>query len=121
MTALIVDDTSILRKVLGGILQEYCSISKSSILEANDGVEGLEIYKQKKPNVVFLDVAMPNMGGKECVKQILEIDSSAKIIMCTAAADEQMVTDCMNAGAKAYLVKPLRPELVVAAIKKAGL
>ena len=118
MTALIIDDTQILRRVLSEILVEFCGITAPNIFEASDGEEGLKEYKRLKPNVVFLDIAMPKLDGIETIQKMLDVDPGANIIMCTAASQKHLVQQCIRAGAKDYLLKPLAPERVAVAVKR---
>ena len=118
MTVMVVDDTSILRRVLSDILVEFCDVPRQNIYEAVDGMEALSEYKRVRPDMVFLDIAMPKLSGLDVVKQILQIDPSANIIMCTAAGHRDVVKECVYAGAKDYLVKPLQPERVVDSVRK---
>ena len=118
MTVLIVDDTAILRSVLKDILADFCDIQRRNIHEAADGLQALTEYRRIYPDIVFLDIAMPNLNGIDAVKRIKEIDSSARIVMCTSAGGQSVVKECMRAGALDYLVKPLAPERVVSSVKK---
>ena len=118
MTVLVVDDTSILRKILSDILFEYCNIPRHNVHEAADGVQALREYKRHQPDVVFLDIAMPKLNGKDAVKLLLKIDPDAKVVMCTGEGSRGMVRECIQAGAKDYLVKPLQPIRVIEAFDK---
>jgi len=118
MTVLIVEDTAILRKILKDILGEFCEIPLGEIYEAVDGEKAVKEYERVKPDVVFLDIAMPKLNGKDAIKQIRQIDPNARIIMCTSSREEHDVMECIMAGAKDYLVKPLQPQRVKEAIIK---
>lgn len=119
MTVLVVDDTSILRSILRDILVEYCGVSRRNIFEAADGMQALAEYKRLKPDIVYLDIAMPNLNGIETVRKILAIDPNAKIVMCTGSGGESVVKECVRAGAMDYLVKPLSPSRVAVSVEKA--
>jgi len=119
MTALIVDDTSIIRMLLKDVLVEFCGLSHNSIHEARDGRRGLDMYKKIQPDIVFLDIAMPNLNGIDAVKALMEIDPHAHIVMCTSSGSRGIVKECVKAGAKDYLIKPLIPARVVIAVNKA--
>lgn len=118
MVILVVDDTSILRNVLRDILVEFCDVSKNDIFEASDGFMGVSEYKRLRPDLVFLDISMPGLSGIEAVKQIMQIDKFAKIVMCTGAGERATVKECMRIGAMDYLVKPLQPLRVAESVKK---
>jgi two-component system chemotaxis response regulator CheY len=119
MTVLIVDDTSILRRILSDILVEFCKVPRHNISEAVDGMQAVAEFKRTNPDVVFLDIAMPKLSGQDVVKKILEINRNAKIIMCTSVGNKAMVEECIRNGAKDYLLKPLQPDRVERAIRKA--
>ena len=117
-TVLIIDDASIMRMVMKDILQRYCKYEKYNIHEASDGHEAISKYKKLKPTVVLCDISMPGMNGIDVVREIIERDPDAKIIMITASNDEADVVECIRAGAKDYIIKPPKPERVVVAIKR---
>ncbi|MCL1843219.1 MAG: response regulator [Defluviitaleaceae bacterium] len=118
MTVMIVEDTAILRKIMRDILKEFCGMNDADIHDAKDGIQALSRYKSVKPDIVFLDITMPGLSGKDAIVQLLEIDPGANIIMFTASRDKQDVMECINAGAKDYLVKPLSPARVQEAVAK---
>jgi two-component system chemotaxis response regulator CheY len=107
---LIVDDSGTMRKIIGGMLKEemyeICG-------EASDGGEGFEKYKELKPDLVTLDVNMPNVSGIESLKKILEFDSSAKAVMLTSEGQKESVSDAIDLGAKDYIVKPPEKDIVL--------
>ncbi|EFG88226.1 chemotaxis protein CheY [Clostridium carboxidivorans P7] len=76
------------------------------------------MYKKERPDVVTMDITMPDMDGIEAVKAIKAFDPSAKIIMCSAMGQQTMVMDAIKAGAKDFIVKPFQPDRVLEAIKK---
>jgi len=114
---LVIDDARIMRVVLKDVLQKYCGYERGNIFEASGGKEGVEQYKEIKPEVVLCDIKMPDMNGIEVVKRIIEFDPKAKIIMVTSSTDEADVRGCITAGAKDYIVKPPSVERVVSAIR----
>lgn len=118
MKILIVDDASIIRMLVRDILVEFCKIPSDQIYEAADGMQGLDGFKKHKPDIVFLDIAMPKLDGISAIDRILEIEPEAKIIMCTSTGSEATVKQCMRAGAMDYLVKPLTAPRVVQAVNK---
>jgi two-component system chemotaxis response regulator CheY len=118
MTVMIVEDTAILRKIMRDILREFCGVQDLNIHDAEDAVRALKNYKRIKPDIVFLDIAMPKINGKKAISQILTVDPNANIIMFTGSRDEHDVFECIAAGAKDYLVKPLSPARVQEAVRK---
>lgn len=112
---LIVDDAAFMRMMLKDILTkngfEICG-------EAPNGVKAVEIYKSEKPDVVTMDITMPEMDGIQAVKEIKRIDPNAKIIMCSAMGQQAMVMEAIKSGARDFIVKPFQPDRVIESIKK---
>jgi len=115
---LIVEDTAILRTILKDILRKFCKIEPEKIFEAADAMKAIADYKTINPDMVFMDIGMPKLNGKDAVRQLLEIDPNAYIVMCTGSRKMNDVVECVRAGAKDYLVKPLDPERVKEALRK---
>jgi len=111
---LIVDDTLFMRTLLKNIL---FSGGHAIVGEAGDGDEAIEKYKELKPDLVTMDVVMPKMNGIEALKAIKAIDPNAKVIMCTAVGQEQMVKLAIKSGARGYVVKPFQAPKVLEEIK----
>jgi two-component system, chemotaxis family, chemotaxis protein CheY len=111
---LIVDDTLFMRTLLKNIL---FSGGHAIVGEAGDGDEAIEKYKELKPDLVTMDVVMPKMNGIEALKAIKALDPNAKIIMCTAVGQEQMVKLAIKSGARGYVVKPFQAPKVLEEIK----
>ncbi len=99
----IVDDSGMSRKMLRNILEEA---GYSVVGEAADGMEGVLAYKQYNPDVVTLDITMPNMSGTEALKEIKDYDSEAKAIMITAAGQQSKVIEALKLGAEKFITKP---------------
>ena len=118
LKVMIVDDVTITRKALRNILVESCHVDSSYIVEAVDGEEAIFMYKQCDPDVVFLDITMPDLDGKTVVKELIKIDPEAKIIMYTGSGDKMDVVECIRAGAKDYVRKPPDIDRVQRALKK---
>ncbi|AAB90207.1 response regulator [Archaeoglobus fulgidus] len=112
---LIVDDTAFMRKLLRNIL---FSGGFDIAGEAENGKQAVEMYKQLKPDIVTMDIVMPEMNGIEALKAIKKIDPSAKVVMCTAVGQEQMVKAAIKLGAKGYIVKPFQAPKVIEELKK---
>ncbi|MEI7434878.1 MAG: response regulator [Methanomicrobiales archaeon] len=111
---LIVDDTLFMRTLLKNIL---FSGGHAIVGEAGDGDEAIEKYKELKPDLVTMDVVMPKMNGIEALKAIKALDPNARVIMCTAVGQEQMVKLAIKSGARGYVVKPFQAPKVLEEIK----
>jgi two-component system chemotaxis response regulator CheY len=111
---LIVDDTLFMRTLLKNIL---FSGGHTIAGEAGDGVEGIAKYKELKPDLVTMDIVMPKLNGIEALKAIKEFDPAAKIVMCTAVGQEQMVKLAIKSGAKGYIIKPFQAPKVLEEVK----
>nr|WP_173391418.1 response regulator [Tepidanaerobacter acetatoxydans] len=113
---LIVDDAAFMRMMIKDILTKN-GYEVSG--EAENGAVAVKMYDELKPDLVIMDITMPEMDGIEAVKKIKAMDSSAKIIMCSAMGQQAMVIDAIQAGARDFVVKPFQPERVLEAVKKA--
>lgn len=111
---LIVDDTLFMRTLLKNILVGGGHLV---IGEAGDGEEAVGKYKELKPDLVTMDVVMPKMNGIEALKAIKQIDAGARVVMCTAVGQEQMVKLAIKSGAKGYIVKPFQAPKVLEEVK----
>jgi len=111
---LIVDDTLFMRTLLKNIL---FSGGHTISGEAGDGEDGVIKYKELKPDLVTMDIVMPKMNGIEALKAIKEFDPAAKVIMCTAVGQEQMVKLAIKTGAKGYIIKPFQAPKVLEEVK----
>jgi len=112
---LIVDDAAFMRMMIKDILEKN---GFEVIGEANNGIKAVELYKKERPDVVTMDITMPDMDGIEAVKAIKAFDPTAKVIMCSAMGQQTMVMDAIRAGAKDFIVKPFQADRVIEAIKK---
>lgn len=112
---LIVDDASFMRMMIKDILQKN---GFEVVGEAANGIEAVNLYKKEKPDVVTMDITMPDMDGIEAVKEIKSFDPTAKIIMCSAMGQQSMVMDAIKSGAKDFIVKPFQADRVLEAIRK---
>ena len=111
---MIVDDTLFMRTLLKNIL---FSGGHDIVGEAADGDEAVAKYKELKPDLVTMDVVMPKVNGIEALKQIRAMDPGARVVMCTAVGQEQMVKLAIKTGAKGYIVKPFQAPKVLEEIK----
>jgi two-component system chemotaxis response regulator CheY len=112
---LIVDDTAFMRKLLKSIL---FGAGFDIAGEAENGKQAIEQYKSLKPDIVTMDVVMPEMTGIDALKQIKSIDKDAKIVMCTAVGQEKIVKTAIKLGARGYIIKPFQAPKVIEEIKK---
>ena len=113
---LIVDDAAFMRMMIKDILGKN---GYDVVGEAPNGLVALEMYKKLKPDIVTMDITMPEMDGVEAVKQIKAFDSNANVIMCSAMGQQSMVMDAIRAGARDFIVKPFQADRVLEAIGKA--
>ena len=106
---LLIDDSQGVRQLLIPILR---SLGLEVVGEASDGERGLALYRQLKPDLVFLDVVMPLMSGIEVLRQIKLVDAEAIVVMLTSMANRENVMEAKNLGAFAYLLKPFEVQKV---------
>lgn len=112
---LIVDDAAFMRMMIKDVL------SKNGFTicgEAENGAKAIEKYKELNPDLVIMDITMPEVDGIQAVKEIKKINSAAKIIMCSAMGQQAMVIEAIQAGAKDFIVKPFQAERIIEAVKK---
>jgi two-component system chemotaxis response regulator CheY len=86
--------------------------------EAENGKQAIELYERLKPDLVTMDIVMPEMNGIEALRRIKTMDPKAKVIMCTAVGQEQMVKTAIKLGVKGYIVKPFQAIKVIEEVKK---
>ena len=113
---LICDDAAFMRMMIKDILTKN---GYTVIGEAANGAEAVEKYGQLKPNLVMMDITMPEMNGIDALKKIRENDGTANVIMCSAMGQQAMVIESIQAGAKDFIVKPFQVERVLEAVQKA--
>lgn len=112
---LIVDDAAFMRMMIKDILSKN---GYEVAGEADNGLKAVEKYKELNPDLVLMDITMPEMNGIDAVKNIKAIDPGAKVIMCSAMGQQAMVIESIQAGARDFIVKPFQADRVLAAIKK---
>lgn len=115
-SVLIVDDAAFMRMMIKDILTKN---GLEVVGEAENGAVALEKFKELKPDLVTMDITMPEMDGIAALKGILSFDQSAKVLMCSAMGQQSMVIEAIQAGAKDFIVKPFKPDRVLDAINKA--
>ncbi len=112
---LICDDAAFMRMMIKDILTKN---GYNVVGEAENGAKGVEKYTELKPDLVLMDITMPEMDGIQALKKIKESDPSATVIMCSAMGQQAMVIESIQAGAKDFIVKPFQADRVLEAVKK---
>ena len=112
---LVVDDAIFMRKMISDILEGN---GMEVVGEADTGALAVEKYKELKPDLVTMDIIMPEMNGIDAVRQIMSSDSQARIVMCSALGQQALVQDALSAGAKDFLIKPFNPSRVIEVVSK---
>jgi two-component system chemotaxis response regulator CheY len=112
---LIVDDAAFMRMLLKGILEKG---GYEVVGEAKDGVEAVDQFKVLHPQVITMDMTMPDMDGIQAVKEIMAIDSHANIVMVSAMGQQAMVVEAMEAGVKDFIVKPFQADRILDILAK---
>lgn len=100
---LIVDDTELMRKRLTMILEQE---DHEIVGQATNGLEAIELFKETRPDLITMDITMPIMDGIEAIKKIIQIDSYAKIVVCSAMGQQRIIVQAIEEGAKDFIVKP---------------
>jgi two-component system chemotaxis response regulator CheY len=114
---LIVDDAAFMRMMIKDMISEN---GYQVAGEAANGEEAVQMYQELKPDIVTMDITMPEKDGITAVKEIMAADSNARIIMCSAMGQQGLVKEAIQAGARDFLVKPFQPERVIQALNKAS-
>ena len=114
---LIVDDAAFMRISIKNMLTKN---GYEVVGEAENGAIGVEMYKELKPDIVTMDITMPEMSGLDALKEITKADPQAKVVMVSAMGQEAMVREAIVSGAKGFIVKPFKEEGIIAAMKKLG-
>lgn len=109
-TVVVVDDSKMSRKILRNILEEA---GYAVVAEATDGEEGIATYMQYRPDILTLDITMPNMDGIEALKEIMSADKNARVIMISAAGQQQKIIEALKIGAEKFITKPFEPNDVI--------
>jgi two-component system chemotaxis response regulator CheY len=115
LNVLIVDDSPLALKKLEAIL---AGLGHKVVGSANNGAVACEAYAKFAPDIVTMDITMPDMDGVEAARRIIAADAKAKIIMVTSHGQEAMVLDALKAGVKGYIVKPVKADKLAAMIDK---
>ncbi|WP_406678135.1 response regulator [Moorella sp. ACPs] len=112
---LVVDDAAFMRMMIKDILLKN---GYEIAGEAENGQKAVAMYKELRPDVVTMDITMPEMDGIAAVKAIKQIDPNARIIMCSAMGQQLMVMEAIQAGARDFIVKPFQQDRVLQALEK---
>lgn len=115
-TILLADDLAFIKMVQKEVLEGK---GYDVIGDAVDGVDVVEKFKKLKPDVVIMDITMPKMDGLNAMKAILQHDGTARVIICSALGQQQLIIEAIKHGAKDFVVKPFQPERLASAIQKA--
>ena len=115
-TILLVDDLAFIKLVQKEVLDP---LGFQIIGDAADGVDAVHKYQQLKPDVVVMDITMPKMDGLNAMRSILKLDARARIIVCSALGQQQLIIEAIKCGARDFVVKPFKPERLAQAIEKA--
>lgn len=114
-TILVVDDAAFMRMMIKDILTRN---GFEVIGEAENGAKAIEKFKESSPDLVIMDITMPEVDGIQAVRGIKAIDPNARIIMCSAMGQQAMVIESIQAGARDFIVKPFQADRVVEAVRK---
>ena len=112
---LVCDDAIFMRTMISDILS---GAGYDVVGEAESGVQAIERYRELRPDLVTMDIVMPDMGGIEAVREIIKADPEAKILMCSAMGQQALVVEAIQAGAKDFVVKPFQPSRVLEAVQR---
>lgn len=112
-TVLIADDATFMRMMIKDIITQA---GFTVVGEASTGKKAVELYYKYKPTIVTMDITMPEMDGIIAIKEILKIDPKARILVCSAMGQRELVVEALEAGALDFLIKPFKAESVIDAI-----
>ncbi len=115
MKILIADDSKFMRRMIRLNVE---SLGHTVVVEAENGVQAVEGYMQFHPDVVFIDMVMPVMGGLDAIVSIISYDQDAKIIMCSSMGHATYVQEAIIKGARDFIVKPFNPNKIKEALSK---
>jgi two-component system, chemotaxis family, chemotaxis protein CheY len=114
-TVLVCDDAIFMRTMIADILSQA---GFEVVGEAESGVQAVDKFRQLQPDLVTMDIVMPDMGGIEAVREICKTHPDAKILMCSAMGQQALVVEAIQAGAKDFIVKPFQPSRVLEAVQR---
>lgn len=114
-TVLVCDDAIFMRTMISDILTQA---GYDVVGEAESGAQAVQQYRALKPDLVTMDIVMPDMGGIDAVREIVREDPDARILMCSAMGQQALVVEAIQAGAKDFIVKPFQPSRVLEAVQR---
>ena len=112
---LICDDAAFMRMMIRDILTKNGFVVAG---EAENGIKAIEKYQETHPDLVLMDITMPEMDGIQALKEIKKINENAQIVMCSAMGQQAMVIESIQAGARDFIVKPFQADRVIEAVRK---
>lgn len=112
---MLVDDAAFMRMTIKNCLTKA---GYTELVEAADGQQAVETYEKEHPDLVIMDITMPNMDGIQALEAIKTMDSGAKVVMCSAMGQEAMVVQAIQLGALDFIVKPFKPDRVLQTVNK---
>jgi len=112
---LIADDASFMRQMIREIIEPE---GHEVVGEATNGIEAIDLFNELSPDLVTMDIVMPKRSGIDAVKAILAEHPTACVVMCSALGQETLVMEALQAGARDFIVKPFKPDSVIATISK---
>ena len=112
---MIVDDAEFMRMIIRDILLMH---GHEVVAEVGDGEEAIQTYLEVKPDIVLMDIIMPDMDGKEVLQKLLIMDPDAKIVMCSSLGQQALITESMKIGAMGFIIKPFEPDGMLDVIRK---
>ena len=112
---LVVDDAGFMRKM---VQTHLTKAGYTDFTEGEDGARAVELYKENKPDLVIMDITMPNMNGIDALREIKTFDPDAKVVMCSAMGQEAMVMDAIKLGALDFIIKPFKADRIVQTVNK---
>ncbi|MGH8076911.1 MAG: response regulator [Lysobacter sp.] len=114
-TVLLCDDSRAMRMVTGSMLTE---LGYDVVAEAESGIAAVTRYKEHKPMVVLLDLVMPQQDGKQALREILEHDADAKVVILSSLGAQNDIEECLRMGAKSYLQKPIDQDALIRVLRE---
>ena len=115
LRVLLVDDTAFMRRMLKDILTRQ---GFEVVAEAGNGREAVKAYHEAHPDLTIMDITMPEMDGIAAVREIIGQDPAARIIMCSALGQMELIIEALEAGGRDFVVKPFLPDKVLEAVRK---
>jgi two-component system, chemotaxis family, chemotaxis protein CheY len=112
---MIVDDVELMRMIIKDILLMH---GHEVVAEVSDGEEAIQTYLEVKPDIVLMDLIMPNMDGKEALLKLLSLDPEVKVVLCSSLGQQALITESMKIGAMGFIVKPFETDGMLDVLKK---